>query len=1374
MATMVASAYVELSARTAALEAGLARANAQLTAYSKKADATAARSNAAMMNLGRAAKIGAGAVAVGLAASVKVAATFEKQMSQVKAVTGATGAQYERLASSAKSLGASTKFSAREVAAAQVELGKAGMSVSQILGGGLKASLALAAAGDMELAAAAATVSDALGVFKMRAADATQVADAMASAANMTTADVAEFSMGLENAGGSAKAAGMDFNATMTALTLLAKAGTKGAEAGTNIKSFLANITSPSTKAAGEMKRLGVSFFDAKGNIKSLSDISGMLKRSLAGMTKEQKLSTANLIAGAYGAKTFLALMNAAPGAIEKYSTELAKSGSAAKVAQVMNDNFSGKLEQLKGSLETLGISVGETFLPALTAAAGGLSNFIEKFPMVKQLAVAAAAALVAFGAALAVGKVIAFGKALKELRMVQMGGQIASTIGSVGLAFSQAALGVGRFGNTATVFDKHVASVGRFSQAATFAKTSMGGLLSTLAPNPWIVATAAVGTLAAVTLPAIIRSFQGGASAADQYVQAMGRIGQGASALKTTIPSLVPALDAVTAATKRKAAAQRAADADPRSLQKQAALKQAIADEANARDAQVRGLQKTAVAARQAADAGAAQVGVLTKSAAAYGLVAPGSDAARRAVDKFRIATDMAGKKVGDKTPWKNAQASYATLALELSKMPAKYSRAAEMAKKLSDMKPGPGAKAMADSLVKELDRVTGAAKKKIPGVTVKVKQTGAQKAQAEIDAFIAKVQAADGKSATATITTRNVTVNETRTVRAMGGMVGFAGGGTVRGPGGTDKVPAMLTAGEVVLTKEQQRLVDSGTSIQQALRQTGGVIGGRAFATGGTVNTSALSTSVSNAQSIIANVKVYLNIADVKKAAQEAGIAVSGATNKILEGYRKRLAALTRLAEKQQSTEGISQTAINGTRKKIDAVTAAIQRQLSKIQQQTQAMSALKQRIADAYATGVLAKFDKATQSITDSIRREFEGYATVVNGVVTHVTGAFEQIQSQTEANLKSIERNFAGTWTDIAGQVRSGSFKDFERALDAAMKRIQTKYDALTPAEAQLKVLQDAGSAESLGNALTDAQAKLAEAQRWGDPQQILDAQRALAEAQRQLQIAELTKTAETERSAVEEQRQAAITATQDYYDAQRLALQDQLDGQLAAERLAGEDRLALARADMESRVGVVEEERARLRTSLEGQLEEWKAHFMKMKIATSGNSKSILATLRRFVAGIERSGVALGSSFADGMKAAIPNIGAAANEMAAIVAKYLELHSPADKGPLSRLDTFWTPFADTLVSGLDDTEIRRAMREMADVADQTQRERVAREVSAQAAYGISTAQAHASSNAAVFNLTVSDNTLSGMSREQADRVAREVQAAIERQVSYSIS
>ena len=127
------------------------------------------------------------------------------------------------------------------------------MTVQQIIGGALPASLALAAAGNIELAAAATTVSDSMGVFGLKASAATAIADAMATAANITTGDVAYFSAGMENAGTSSRIAGMSFLDTMTALTVLAKAGTKGAEAGTNVKSFLNNIATPSAKAKAKM-----------------------------------------------------------------------------------------------------------------------------------------------------------------------------------------------------------------------------------------------------------------------------------------------------------------------------------------------------------------------------------------------------------------------------------------------------------------------------------------------------------------------------------------------------------------------------------------------------------------------------------------------------------------------------------------------------------------------------------------------------------------------------------------------------------------------------------------------------------------------------------------------------------------------------------------------------------------------------------------------------------------------------------------------------------------------------------------------------------------------------------------------------------------
>ena len=130
------------------------------------------------------------------------------------AVSEATGRQMERLRKQAMKAGADTKFSALEAAKAQTELAKGGLRVKQILDGGLNSSLALAAAGEMELAEAAEATVNAMKLFGLRGKDAMKVADGFATAANSTTADVADFALALKMGGSAAKAAGLAFTET--------------------------------------------------------------------------------------------------------------------------------------------------------------------------------------------------------------------------------------------------------------------------------------------------------------------------------------------------------------------------------------------------------------------------------------------------------------------------------------------------------------------------------------------------------------------------------------------------------------------------------------------------------------------------------------------------------------------------------------------------------------------------------------------------------------------------------------------------------------------------------------------------------------------------------------------------------------------------------------------------------------------------------------------------------------------------------------------------------------------------------------------------------------------------------------------------------
>lgn len=431
-------------------QAALAKAGAATGAFAAKQKSISAKVASAGSTLTKGLTVPLVAAA---AVSVKFAADFEKQMSSLGAVTEASGKTMDAFRRQALKAGADTAFSASEAAQAQIELAKGGVNASDILSGALSGALGLAAAGELELGEAAEITANALNLFGLKGSEAGHVADAMATAANETTADVADFGMALGQAGSVAKSAGLNFNQTMTALEALASNGIKGSDAGTSLKTSLIQLLKPTEKQAKLASELGLSFITQGGNMKSLSGISEMLRGKLGGMTKAQRTATLATLAGTDGVRTLTALYDAGPKKLDKWSKGLERQGTAAEVAKRKQDNLLGNLEQLKGSLETLAIIVGSALIPPLTEFAKQLTQVANTLgmafeglsPQMKQLVLGVAGVLAAIGPLLfVVGKIAgSFGK----LRVAFSG--VAAVLGAfslpvIAVVAALAALGVG------------------------------------------------------------------------------------------------------------------------------------------------------------------------------------------------------------------------------------------------------------------------------------------------------------------------------------------------------------------------------------------------------------------------------------------------------------------------------------------------------------------------------------------------------------------------------------------------------------------------------------------------------------------------------------------------------------------------------------------------------------------------------------------------------------------------------------------------------------------------------------------------------------------------------------------------------------------
>lgn len=353
--------------------------------------------------------IAAGAIAAGIGYAVNSAIEFEKRISAIGAVSGATKDQLEILRKKALQLGADTVFSASDAAVAMEELAKAGLSVTDIMGGAADATVALAAAGEIDLPQAATIAANAMNQFGLAAKDLPKVADLIAGAANASAIDVGDFGLAMQQAGAVANLSGLKFQDLAVAIALMGNAGIKGSDAGTSLKTMLQNLI-PTTKAQIELsKKLGLitkdgsnAFFDQAGHVKSLAQVAGVLATALKGQTDEQKSLTLQTLFGSDAIRAAAILANSGAAGFDNLANSMAKI-SAADVAKKRMDNVAGSIEQLKGSVDTAAIALGTALLPIIRKVTDFITLLVNKFSALdpkwqKLIAFAAVAAAALLG----------------------------------------------------------------------------------------------------------------------------------------------------------------------------------------------------------------------------------------------------------------------------------------------------------------------------------------------------------------------------------------------------------------------------------------------------------------------------------------------------------------------------------------------------------------------------------------------------------------------------------------------------------------------------------------------------------------------------------------------------------------------------------------------------------------------------------------------------------------------------------------------------------------------------------------------------------------------------------------------------------------
>lgn len=315
----------------------------------------------------------------GVAESVNSFQDFESMMSQVKAISGATGQEFDDLTTKAQEMGATTKFTATESAEAFNYMAMAGWKPQQMIDG-ISGIMSLAAASGEDLGTTSDIVTDALTAFGLQAGDAGHFADVLAQASANANTNVSMLGESFKYVAPVAGAMNYSVEDTSLALGLMANASIKGSMAGTALKTSLANMAAPTDSMAAAMDKYGISLTDSEGNMKSLRGVIDNLRGSLGGLSETEQTAAASTIFGKEAMAGMLAIINASEEDYNKLSTAIGNSKDAAEgMADTMLDNLKGSFTLMQSAIEGTENAFGKRLSPYLRGIAGGITDMMPE-----------------------------------------------------------------------------------------------------------------------------------------------------------------------------------------------------------------------------------------------------------------------------------------------------------------------------------------------------------------------------------------------------------------------------------------------------------------------------------------------------------------------------------------------------------------------------------------------------------------------------------------------------------------------------------------------------------------------------------------------------------------------------------------------------------------------------------------------------------------------------------------------------------------------------------------------------------------------------------------------------------------------------------
>lgn len=337
-------------------------------------------------------------------AAIKATSDFDSAMSQVSAVSGAIGAEFDALRAKAREMGEQTKFSATEAAEAINYMAMAGWKTEEMLNG-IEGIMNLAAASGEDLAATSDIVTDALTAFGLSAEEAGHFSDVLAAASSNANTNVSMMGETFKYAAPLAGALGYDVEDVANAIGLMANSGIKGAQAGTAMRGWLTRLAKPTKESGIAMDDLGLSITNTDGSMKTFMEVIEETRDAFSGLTEDEKAQYAAMLAGQNGMSGLLAVVNASESDFEKLSSAIRNcDGTVEQMAETMQDNLAGQITILKSQLSELAIGLGDLLMPSIRNLVDTAQGFVDKLNAMddgtKELILKTGLAAAAFGPA--------------------------------------------------------------------------------------------------------------------------------------------------------------------------------------------------------------------------------------------------------------------------------------------------------------------------------------------------------------------------------------------------------------------------------------------------------------------------------------------------------------------------------------------------------------------------------------------------------------------------------------------------------------------------------------------------------------------------------------------------------------------------------------------------------------------------------------------------------------------------------------------------------------------------------------------------------------------------------------------------------------